>query len=334
MDKIKVNLSYLCYSTLLHDAEAFGILKKNGEVNMNYFYNEVIVHLYEKRWNSINQIKKHYNDYLSKYLPEEKLDTIVNDITKSIYDNYNDLSKQYHANSILIRPRKEYEIIFETIIENHLSNDTISNYFRSLFLEYSSLNQDDRELLLFEKIVDDINKAITSNSKVKLKINDEYVIFAPYCISATKEKLYNFVIGSVKDRNIKKIIPIHLYKIKQVLPLKESYFFSKQEIASIENMILQGPQYFINNYCSACIQLTYIGQKKWKKMYLNRPIPYLIEENKYFFECSFEQLFQYFIRFGKEVTVIYPNQLKNALIKFHQEAYLSLTNQIEEIKNK
>lgn len=330
MDKIKVNLSYLCYSTLLHDAEAFNVVKKNGEINMNYFYNEIIVHLYEKRWAQINQTKKYYHELLSQYLPPKKLDSIVNDISRSINENFNDFSKQYHSYSILIRPRKEYDLIFQTILENHLINDTISNYFRSIFIEYCSLSQDERELLLFENNVNTINKAISMKSQIKIVFNDQTILFSPYCITATKEKLYNFVIGRLEPS---KIISLHLYKIKKILPLKESFSFSNEEINQFEAILSKGPQYFSDNYCSSCIEFTPTGLKKWKKIYLNRPLPCAIEGNRYYFDCNFEQQFQYFSRFGKDIKVIYPKSLIKALTKFHKEAYENLIEEKKKIVN-
>lgn len=329
MDKIKVNLSYICYSTLLHDAEAFNIVKKNGEVNMNYFYNEVIIHLYEKRWTQINQTKKYYHELLSQYLPPKKLDEIINDISLSINENFNDFSKQYHSYSILIRPRKEYDLIFQTILENHLMNDTISNYFRSIFIEYCSLSQDERELLLFENNVNTINKAISNKSQIKIVINNQAVLFSPYCITATKEKLYNFVLGRLGN----KIISVHLYKIEKILPLKESFTFSNDEIKLFEDILNKGPQYFSDYYCSSCVEFTPLGLKKWKKIYLNRPIPYAIEGNKYYFDCNFDQQLQYFIRFGKDIKVLYPKSLIKALTKFHKDAYENLIDYKNKVTN-
>ena len=46
-DKIKVNLSYRDYYSLLNDMEAFQYVKDNGELKQNQFLNQLVVNYYK-----------------------------------------------------------------------------------------------------------------------------------------------------------------------------------------------------------------------------------------------------------------------------------------------
>lgn len=322
MDKIKVNLSYSNYSTLIHDAETFNFIKINGEVNKNRFYNEVIKSLYMAFYRKNEDVKSFYKKELSKHIFDNKcVDELVNCISKDINQTNSDFKNQYHEFSILIRPSKEYYEIYETILETHLQNDSISNYFRNIFLQYCSLDQDDRELLLFEKQFLNINNAINNKKEIKIKIGDSYHRFIPYHVVKTKEKLFNYVVGFlINKENKKRISSFHLYKLNNIIETNKYYSFTDEDIEKLDELILKGPQYRAEHFTEACIQLTKNGQKMWKLLYLNRPIPSKIEDDKYYFDCSINQLEQYFIRFGKDAYVLYPTNLRNRIIHFYKDA--------------
>ena len=321
MDKIKVNLSYYVYSTIYNDAENFGIIKNNQEPNINLFCNMIIKSLYQERFNKVEQTRNKFKNKLINYLPQEELDDVLNDISKTIAETYNDFSNQYHDYFIMIRPKKEYEYIFDTIIENHLKNDTISNYFRSLFVEYTSYSQEDRELLIFKDLYLTLNKAIKNHNIIKIKINNNYKIFKPYQVVNTKEKLYNFLIGlETTSNNKNRCLSLHLYKINQVLVTNDTFIFSNSEINALDKIILKGPQFSSSGFCECKVGLTEKGLKKWKTIFMHRPIPTKIENNFIYFYSSCDQLFNYFSRFGKDVKIIYPDFLKKKIYLFHKEA--------------
>ena len=72
MEKIKVNLSYLTYSTIINDAEAFQIYKSNGEINKNEIFNRIVANLSDDEFNKKIEKKNKYKDILSNYINTEK----------------------------------------------------------------------------------------------------------------------------------------------------------------------------------------------------------------------------------------------------------------------
>lgn len=86
-------------------------------------------------------------------------------------------------------------------------------------------------------------------------------------------------------------------------------------------MLAYGPQFrYGKNESEVRIQLSRKGMELFKKMYVHRPIPLRIENNDYFFECSYNQIIQYFARFGKEAYVVYPQSVRDSLRAFHADA--------------
>ena len=68
------------------------------------------------------------------------------------------------------------------------------------------------------------------------------------------------------------------------------------------------------------VELTPQGEKKFRKLYVHRPVPVKAEGCALWFDCSHFQIVQYFERFGKDARVIYPESVRNAIVSFHRRA--------------
>ena len=116
MEKIKVNLSYLTYSTIINDAEAFLIYKANGEINKNEIFNRIVANLATEEFNNKIAKKNKYKELLSKYVDDSnKLNTIIDNIELIEANNKVKRSEVYDQ-IVMIRPTKMYEDIFNKII--------------------------------------------------------------------------------------------------------------------------------------------------------------------------------------------------------------------------
>lgn len=322
MEKIKVNLSYLTYSTIINDAEAFLIYKANGEINKNEIFNRIVANLATEEFNNKIAKKNKYKELLSKYVDDSnKLNTIIDNIELIEANNKVKRSEVYDQ-IVMIRPTKMYEDIFNKIIYNYLDNLSISAYFRNLFDYYASLNQDEREKVIFKNQLDSINEAIKNGITIKTKMINNIVDFHVYKVVTTKEKMFNYVLGVIQTANDRrKTISIHLNKIDTVVLSNKLINLYKNEINMLDHMIERGAQYIAGEYIEAKIELTKAGIRKYRSIFLNRPISYKVEGNYYYFYSSRTQLFQYFSRFGKDAYVIKPRKLQDDLLNYYKEGY-------------
>ena len=81
-----------------------------------------------------------------------------------------------------------------------------------------------------------------------------------------------------------------------------------------------GPQFAYEKDTEICVRLTDKGKEMFKKMYLHRPTPTRIEDDCYYFDCSKNQIIQYFFRFGRYAFVESPREIAEEMLGKYQIA--------------
>lgn len=325
-NKYKVMLSYYTYSTILNDIDAFRFYKNNGDTNKNKFINKLITNYYE----IVNlSIKKLEDNLLSLLKDIKNKEELVNDILK-IKERNDDSDSKKEYELTFISTKESNNALLDIEYSNYSYIFTMSGYLRKLFNDYAKLNQDERERIIFKSEIDLINTAIKNNKKIFFKVitkKDEEIIeekheVSPLGIFNSKDRQFAYLIYYTSSTyNV-----INLYKL---VDLRISRNF-KDELSSSLNEKINGdldkndPQ-FINSPIIKCkIKLTKKGQKMFTKIFINRPKPLKIEDDIYYFECSINQLFQYFSRFGSEALVLDNEKLTNRLFKFYYFGYKNI----------
>ena len=304
MLKIKVNLDKKSYDILISDINLFRIIKSNSTINKNKFMNLLFENYYDEYQKEFENISNKIKDILSKNNIDN--DYISNDIAMNLNDyKYPSLSL-YYDNSLTFYLNDDNEFKLESL--DILSNMSLSSYFRRLIHRYLELPQYKREEIIFKKTVDKINNAIKSNKKIKIKLDDRIYTLKPYIVGTSKEEIYSYLLGLDNDNPIS----IHIYKIRSIVIL-DSFEFTDDEIALLNNINILGIQYPFKNKCIAKIKLDNEGKRLFNVKYLNRPTPTKIEGDYYYFECSFIQLQVYFMGFGDNMVIKYPKSLAKSI---------------------
>lgn len=321
-EKIKVNLSYNVYHLLQKDMEDFKFYIKDDEPNKNLFYNTIVKNMIDLHRNEMDIAREKLTKILDKHLSSEK---IINDVLNEIETLYNytieDKTNRSHGYYISFRPSKKLESLYEEIELYELKNTTISNYFRNIFNKYAKLPQDERERIIFKDELKAVESAIHNKKIIKLTINNSSFEFLPYEVVRTNDELYNYVVGAIKTESRFHCLSIHLYKCVNMIKTKNKFEFTKEEINHLNESLTFGPREIERRTVLTKVKLTKNGIKKFKKMYLNRPIPLEINDDIYTFNCSHQNLFIYFSRFGVDATILEPLNLRNEMIAFHRKAY-------------
>ena len=322
MDKIKINLTSKALNDLINDMVTFEYYKKNGEINRNGFLNALLKNyfsIYDAK--ASEQIEKFTTIVNNHIFQENKANDLINElITSSSFFYFN--KQDSLDTSISFKLINSNYNIFRMIESKYLNYQSISSFFRNMIDSYLSLPKYKREQIIYLPTYELLMDAINDKRKIKvfLKSGEEREVM-PYSISPSKEEIYNYLI-SMSGNNEKKVVSsIHLSRIDSIYLLKEKYVLNKEDIEKLDAVINNAPQFPYTNPCIAKIKLTKAGQRLYKKKYLNRPIPYAIEDDIYYFNCSFDQLVIYFFGFGKEAFVISPDYLKNNLKEKYLDAY-------------
>ena len=209
--KIKVNLPKKVYDILEIDMEAFGFLKADGSVNKNGFINALIKNyfgLFSKREEEvINKIKDQTT------IKDKDIPAIANIFFEERYKK-----EEHFTKDLQFIVQKENIDLYNEIIEIYLANRSISQYFREMIILYTSYPMDKRETILFQNLIEKINKAISGNRKAILYLTDgSKKTVDLYGISGTNEQIFNYVIGIETNGNRRLTFSYRLNKVKNIV---------------------------------------------------------------------------------------------------------------------
>ncbi|MDE7372601.1 MAG: WYL domain-containing protein, partial [Clostridia bacterium] len=310
------------------DTEGFEFYKKDGRtLNKNALLTKLIVNYHKRFMDEQNELLTYLKKSIggSATISKKQLDQLCVEISEKINDRNVTVNGEKFNKLISLKPTKESEPIIDYIEKYLLMGRSLSEYFRNMLSSYASLPQDKREAIIFKPQYEAVLKAIQEKKKVFITTTNTFnnkFETAPYAITDSKEELHLYVIGVQKACN-----PIRLSRIISVTQLSADATFTDEQRAMAERMIEYGPQFIYKPYeKEVLIELTAKGIDKYKRMYVHRPIPVRINNNHYFFHCSHSQIVQYFVRFGAEAKVIYPQSVRDEIISFHRKALMRYTN--------
>jgi hypothetical protein len=331
-EKIKLGVTEEILKVIDRDAVSFDFLKKDGSVNRNAFLNTLIINYYKDYEEKEERVFKAYQDVLKDHpsLKEEE----INDICSSLYGKGEDLSlelqNEYYDEMISLKPVNESISTISYIQTCLLRNSSLSSYFRRLFASYSKLTQDKREKIIFKPQFDLLSEAIKSRRKVfvmtssptepKMKVD-------PFALVNSQEETHYYLLN-VKDG---KPGCLRLSRLKGVILLSDRCEFKDPQVNLVlDKMMKYGPQYtYEEGEEISQVELTEKGEAIFKRLYTYRPQAFKKEGRILSFDCSYQQIMQYFIRFGEEAYIIKPLDLKMKMLDFYNKAARSYRNKTD-----
>ena len=312
MLKIKVNLDNHSYDTLINDMKLFYITKKDSSVNKNKFINLLFENLYEDYISNINLIRNKSKSILNKY--NVKDESVLSELSVSLFEFNSTTLDEYYNKSLIFYLNDRNEMIFNDLVDT-LKYESYSLFFRKIINHYLSFPQYKRDQIIHKEVFELLNKGINESRIVKVKLYNNIVEeLLPYKMATSSEEVYTYVIGKIRNT---KIASIKLSKIKSVLLTSNTLKYSKEEENLFDEIIKCGIQFPCNELTDAEIILSQKGIDLFNKKFLNKPTPTKIEGNHYFFRCSYNQLFVFFISFGKHVEIVSPLSLREDFIKMY-----------------
>lgn len=329
MEKLKIYVTARIAEIIEKDAEGFEFFKRDGRtLNKNALLTKLIVNYHKKFTQEQGELfgflKKRIST--STAIDERALDGLCFDICEKLNERNASPSGEKFNVLISLKPTRESEPVIDYIEQYSLMGRTLSEYFRSMFASYVLLPQDKREEIIFKPQYDAVLKAMKEKKKVFIttsKGKNSKIEISPYAIVGSKEELHLYVIGVQKT-----CTPLRLSRIVGVTQLAADAVFTEQQRLLAEKMIKYGPQFiYRTDEEEVLVELTERGLDKYKKIYVHRPIPVKIEGNLYYFQCSYSQIVQYFVRFGGDAKIIYPQSVRNEICSFHRRALSAYNKQ-------
>lgn len=318
-DKIKAGVNARVAEILNKDAEAFEFFKKDGSLNKNAFVTRLIVNFNEafraRRAGMLNTIKAGMERKVG--VSGEKLDALCRELVIRLERRSGAGAKTDKV--VSVKPTKESAPTIDYIEEYLLSGRSLSEYFRNMFTTYASLPQDEREKIIFRPQYDAVMRAIAQGKQLFIVTSGvpsgKKLQIKPYSVVTSKEEMHCYLLAVNAEGAC---LPLRLSRMISVVQIEENSSFTQSQLDIFARMAAFGPQYrYSEGEEEAVVRLTERGVKMFKAMYVHRPVPTKTDNNLYHFKCSHMQLFQYFVRFGKDAFVISPEQLRDRIKRFY-----------------
>lgn len=313
MIKIKVNLDKDKYESLIIDMSLFNIIKKDGIINKNKFMNLLFGNIYDTYLQNIKSIKTTIDSTFGKYDLSYK-DSVINELSILLFEPNNNAFSQYYDKSLTFYLSDKNEMKLNELNDT-LKYQSYSLFFRKIIYHYLSMPRYIREQIIHKQVFEEMQIAINKKHIVKLQLyNNKITSMKPYKYDTTKEEIYTFVLGKTTTN---RVTSIKLSKIKSILITNNSFSFVNDEINLFNEIIKCGINFPCDTLCNAEIILSKEGIKMYNKKYLNKSVPYKVENNHYFFKCSQYQLFLFFSTFQNEAKIVSPSSLVSEISNYY-----------------
>ncbi len=322
-DKIKVNLSYYVYKTILHDMYRFEFFKSNGEVNKNDFLNTVIYNFYYNKLKKRAELReKLANDAILTDVSARNRNRMLDACSVIMDDYYNkDLHYHYHDASFTIYPTRMTNDFFDQIYENEIKDKTsYSSFIRKLLNEYAYLPQYVRESVAKRSEVIDLSAACENGRVVVFKTRNKEHRIAPYRIIRNFEETFSYLLGLDMESKGLKPISIKVSKIYNVIITKAKYKFSKEQKEKFEDIFRHRVEFASGEMVRVRIEVTKRCDKMLGFKFHNQPPMKQISENILEVSTTIPNFLSYFIPFGKEIKILDNPELKEKMASFYSSA--------------
>jgi hypothetical protein len=339
--KIRINLSYKALNIIKEDMEIFKLKSMGTIINIIWensretSKSSIIKHMKMKEiyLNEILNIKdektKKYNVETLLFEEKQEIESII-----KIFLDKKGITKIFHIND------NNTNYLVEECVEDKFElygKKHPSKYLKCLLEEYSELPFIERERVIQLHIYEEIEDAIMHKNVVKISAlfqGKETLFYAkPYKIMSDAMGTQSYLVCKSRlFRNTEEMLQIasfNMYRIKKAKRVKSEHFsFKEKEINNIEeNISKKTVAYLLGDAEIIKVKLSETGKTMYNNILFSRPIYESISpEGYYCFNCSTLQIKNYFFKFGKEVEIIYPLELRN-MFKNEYSLALSLYNE-------
>lgn len=331
--KVRIALSERAKITMYEDMDVFGTTKSAS------FINTVFRNFKDEAKSSVSLYLQQRGLELDRLFTDAKLDPVSKQISieqilsvekhellKKIaeFNSAKGDSKLYHINDDNVK-----YLLEDCDEEQYYSRPGL--YIRSVIEEYCSLPFIMRQRIYRREIYDIIEQACRETRILKIKANyngkDQLFYVYPYKIVPDSFHTQSYLVcysRKAEENDSDKIVAsFSMARVSPPTMLAKTFHLNKQEIAYIESQLSQySPAYLIGKPEQIKVKLTEKGKQSYQARLFSRPdkIESLSSDDIYTFNCTQQQIFNYFFPFGAEAEIISPDYLRTRFINAHEKA--------------
>lgn len=331
--KIRITLSNRAKITMCEDMDVFGTKKAAS------FINTVFANYKGEAKSSVSLYLQQRELELDRLFTGSKLDEMDKKIAidQILSSEKQELLKQTAGYSALKGESKLYHINdsnVEYLLEDCEEQQYYSRpglYLRSIIEEYCSLPFIERERIYRKEIYDIVELACREKRILKIKAyyygKDQPFYVYPYKIMPDSLHTQAYLVcysRKAEENDSEKIVAsFSMARMNPPTMLTKTFHLNKQEIDYIESQISKySPAYLVGRPEQIKVKLTEKGKQSYQSRLFSRPekIESLSSDDIYVFDCTQQQIYNYFFPFGAEAEIISPESLRNRFLTTHQKA--------------
>ena len=332
--KLKFYIPEETYKQMKDDAKLFEIFKSDRATpNMNRFITLLILGFYETYLDEYLNIQSEIKKLAAGYLDEENALSLADSILQKVF--LPEIRKKRGTKSAAL----SYKVTSETSgICSSVSNavnkeESVSSFFAKMFISYCSRPLSERERIIFCSNFLNLKKYCSNRTVVSFEhsLSGKTFTVIPYEMVTGKEEIFNYLLAQIKDEKTgdSMAISFRLNRIKNLRRSRESGLLTDNVKSRLDRMKTHSPQYAINSDDIISVRLSTEGLRLYNVIYYARP-QFIKSEPAddgviLYFDCSENQLLQYFGRFETGAEILSPQSVRQKLIEFHEgalESYL------------
>lgn len=331
--KIRIVLSNKARLTMIEDMDVFRTPKAATFVNTvfeNYkseAKSSISLYLQQREIELDRLFTGAKLDAVSKKIAIDQILSVEKEEIKDKISNYSSpkgQSKLYHINDNNVK-----YLLEDCDEEQYYSRPGL--YIRSIIEEYCSLPFIKRERIFRKDIYEAIERACSEKRILKIKANyygkEQLFYVYPYKIVPDSFHTQSYLVcysRKAEDEEKDKVIAsFSMARISSPTILMKTFHLNKQEVSNIEAQIANySPAYLIGKPEQIKVKLTKKGKQSYQSRLYSRPdkIDSLSSDEVYVFDCTQQQIFNYFFSFGADAEIISPEYLRNRFKNAHEKA--------------
>lgn len=337
--QIRLRISEVAYETILEDISEF--LPDNEKMQISSFLNRILNVFWKEAKSSLalkrQKIFERYSEWLTD-IPDAEM--IALQLTeREMQKQCAELRKQYAppkrgtGQNIRLIPTNATVNMLLSSKEKEYYEDKPASYLTALIEEYAACPREKRELVFFHDIVKIIRNSIRKHSVTITMASKTYHV-KPIALTTNGVLPYYYVIGYAKSDNDdllaeEKLLSFRLQRIRHAEADDSDSFTLTKAQEEAYMLLMKHPSkisYLAGEEERIIVKLTSKGYYLYQHQILSgRPRCLEKTDSKeqeviLTFICTQEQIFHYFIRFGKEAEIIAPADLRERFAEMYQNA--------------
>lgn len=329
LEKLSIYAPKAIAMALDRDAELFEIFKRDGRtINRNRFLSQVLLGYHDSYTEELSRLADTVSEAVGDTVGNvNDRSDLVHRIVQAVSSSMPDSRRGADFKRLSLKPTNQTECLIREILDD-LGNDNRSQYFCSMLASYCDRPSSMRERIVFKENTALLENACRQKRMVSFSTTwDKSTVHrvVPYKLVAGQDERLNYLLCFEEENRGRQTLAYRLCRISRPRILSTSVTLPEYADRHLALMEQHGPQYAINDDERACVRLTPKGIITYQRVYLGRPAYERVEHDEdrdlYYFNCSSDQLFLYFRRFGPgEAEVIAPASLRDRVIAFHAGA--------------